>query len=424
MELFLFILMTLGFVSGIFLFAPLPNKTRFTIKHPNLARKVHISNPPGDLALSESHKRDPKISVIIPARNEAKRIPSLLTSLLIQTIPIHEILVIDDGSTDNTAEIALKLGAQVITCPEKPLGWAGKTWACQTGADQARGDLFLFLDADVTIQPEGLDALVREWQQRSGVISIQPFHRILSWYENLSSFFNLQVIPSLSLGPKTRGLFGPVICISSQDYNLAGGHRAVKSSVLDDVELGFACRSHQIPLCTFLGGKLFSFRMYPEGFVQMYGGWTKNFLAGAGTTPTLTLFGICFWLIGVGTTGVQAGFHAAGSSLSLLPGPMIIFFYLAYAATLAISFPLYGNFSLLSALLFPMHLIFYALVMGRAWLLKALGGTVSWRGRAVPLKDHEVHLGLRSPGSTRNNNATKEDEPLEPFQHQKIIGTD
>lgn len=124
----------------------------------------------------------------------------------------------------------------------------------------------------------------------------------------------------------------------------------------------------------------------------MYGGWTKNFLAGAGTTPTLTLFGICFWLIGVGTTGVQAGFHAAGSNLSLLPGYLIIFFYFSYVLTLAVSFPLYGNFSLLSALLFPMHLIFYALVMGRAWSLKALGGTVSWRGRPVPLKDQSTNI--------------------------------
>lgn len=412
----MFILMALGLISGIFLFAPLPNKTRYTIKLP--------SQP---LTNTNSAQTYPTISVIIPARNEAKRIPSLLTSLLIQTIPILEILVVDDGSSDNTAEIAQKLGAHVIPCPDKPAGWAGKTWACQTGADQAQGDLLVFLDADVSIQPEGLEALIHQWTSRTGVISVQPFHRIFSWYENLSSFFNLQVIPSLSLGPRTRGLFGPVICIAKTDYHLAGGHKAVKSSVLDDVEFGFACRSQNIPLCTFLGGKLFTFRMYPEGFVQMYGGWTKNFLAGAGTTPTLTLFGICFWLIGVGTTGVQAGFHAAGSSLSILPGPMIIMFYLAYGLTLAISFPLYGNFSLLSALLFPMHLIFYAMVMGRAWILKALGGTVSWRGRAVPLKDQEVTLGFNAQNYQSQNNShnhSLNSEPLEPLNSQKVVEND
>jgi 4,4'-diaponeurosporenoate glycosyltransferase len=414
MELFMFVLMVLGLISGIILFAPLPSKTRYTIK----PKSKILTN-------TQSAPSYPTISVIIPARNEAKRIPSLLTSLLIQTIPILEILVADDGSSDNTVEIARKLGAHVIPCPDKPLGWAGKTWACQTGADHAQGDLLVFLDADVTIQPEGLEALIHQWTNRTGVISVQPFHRIFSWYENLSSFFNLQVIPSLSLGPKTRGLFGPVICISNTDYRLAGGHKAVKRSVLDDVEFGFACRSQKIPLCTFLGGNLFTFRMYPEGFIQMYGGWTKNFLAGAGTTPTLTLFGICFWLIGVGTTGVQAGFHAAGSSLSLLPGPMIIIFYLAYGLTLAISFPLYGNFSLLSALLFPMHLIFYAMVMGRAWILKALGGTVSWRGRAVPLKDHEVRLGFNAQNyHSQSKSHTQNQEPLEPLNNQKAVKTD
>jgi len=57
--------------------------------------------------------------------------------------------------------------------------------------------------------------------------------------------------------------------------------------------------------------------------------------------------------------------------------------YLAYVLTLVISFPLYGNFSWVSALFFPVHLVFYAMVMGRAWILKALGGTVGWRGRLV-----------------------------------------
>ncbi len=381
MELVLLFLMTLGLVSGIFLFAPLPGKTRYVL------RSKEPGNQPNTTILQRTGV--PPISVIIPARNEEHRIPELLTSLFIQKIDMREILVIDDGSTDNTADICKKLGAQVITAPPKPPEWAGKNWACHTGALKAQGEVLIFLDADVKVHPEGIAVLMDQLQNLGGVVSVQPYHRIQKWYENLSSFFNLQVVPSLSLGQNTRGLFGPVIGLSAKDYHRAGGHEAVKASVLDDVEFGIQCRAHSIPLCTFLGGKLFEFRMYPEGFNQMYGGWTKNFLAGAGTTPTLTLFAICFWLIGVGTTGVQAGFQAAGSTLGILPGYTNLLFYLAYVLTLAISFPLYGNFSLLSALLFPMHLIFYAMVMGRAWILKVLGGTVLWRGRAVPLENQE-----------------------------------
>ncbi|NCN05700.1 MAG: glycosyltransferase [Spirochaetales bacterium] len=372
MELFLVVLMALGLVSGIFLFAPLPSKTRYLLKS-----RVPASEG------EDGAKNVPQISVIIPARNEEYRISNLLGSLALQDTKILEILVVDDSSTDQTAAVAGILGARVITAEPKPDGWAGKTWACWTGAQAARGELFVFLDADVVVHPQGMGALVAQWWNQGGVVSVQPFHRVRRWYEDLSSFFNLQVIPSLSLGPKTRGLFGPVIALSAQDYTRAGGHQAVKASILDDVDFGIHCRAVGIGLGTFLGGHLFEFRMYPEGFRQMYAGWTKNFLAGAGTTPTLTLFGICFWIIGVGITGVQAGFLALGSPLGILPLEVGVGLYLAYVLTLVISFPLYGNFSWVSALFFPVHLVFYAMVMGRAWILKALGGTVGWRGRLV-----------------------------------------
>ena len=96
------------------------------------------------------------VSVIIPARNEEHNLPTLLRSLASQPAKPREIIVVDDGSTDRTAEIARQLGATVIASQPLPDGWRGKTWACHQGAQAATGELLLFLDADTWFEPDGL----------------------------------------------------------------------------------------------------------------------------------------------------------------------------------------------------------------------------------------------------------------------------
>ncbi len=103
----------------------------------------------------------PSLSVIIPARNEAHNLPTLLGSLAAQSVRPCEILVVDDGSTDRTAEVARELGARVIASEPLPEGWRGKTWACHQGAQAATGELLCFVDADTWFEPGGLARILR-----------------------------------------------------------------------------------------------------------------------------------------------------------------------------------------------------------------------------------------------------------------------
>ena len=80
----------------------------------------------------------PSVSVIIPARNEEVNLPLLLSDLYAQTLPIHEIICVDDNSEDSTAQIIAASGARLIALNTKPNEWTGKTWACQNGADAAK----------------------------------------------------------------------------------------------------------------------------------------------------------------------------------------------------------------------------------------------------------------------------------------------
>jgi 4,4'-diaponeurosporenoate glycosyltransferase len=89
----------------------------------------------------------PKISIIIPARNEERNLSRLVRSLKAQTLKAHETIVVDDHSEGLTAEAGRMAGCIVLSSKDLPEGWTGKPWACWQGAQKATGDSFLFLDA-------------------------------------------------------------------------------------------------------------------------------------------------------------------------------------------------------------------------------------------------------------------------------------
>ncbi len=186
----------------------------------------------------------PPISVIIPARNEERSLPSLLSSLHNQTLKPDEIIVVDDNSEDTTAEVAEKGGAKVIHAKALPEGWHGKPWACWTGAKEAQGEILVFLDADTSVLPDGLFKIISTYAEKKGIVSLQPYHTMEKAYEQLSAIFNIIVMAGLNaftiLGEKVKpsGIFGPCFVIGKDDYFTFGGHEKVKDTVLEDIAIG------------------------------------------------------------------------------------------------------------------------------------------------------------------------------------------
>ena len=309
----------------------------------------------------------PTVSVIIPARNEAHNLPTLLRSLAGQPLLPHEIIVVNDGSTDCTEERAREMEAAVMTSQPLPEGWRGKPWACQQGAQTATGDLLLFVDADTWFEPDGLARMLSSYA--GGACSVGPYHVVRELYEELSLFFNF----NMTVGTVPDGLFGQMLLVDRASYRRVAGHETVKGRILENVFLAGRFHAAGIPVRSGTGRGVFSFRMYPHGLRELIDGWTKGFAAGAGQTPRGILGLVVAWMIGL--MFAPLGWLMTGDALCWGPA------YLLCAAQVGWFSRQIGTFRWFTALLYPVPLVFFFVVFARSALRS--GKTVAWKGREM-----------------------------------------
>lgn len=329
------------------------------------------------------------LSIIVPARNEEKTLPSLLNSLKGQLGQDDEVIVVDDQSEDETSLMAMRFGANVIASESLPPGWRGKTWACYQGAQSAKGELLLFLDADTEIDPGGLKKIIASYISEPSALSIQPYHKMLKTYEQFSAFFNIVIMGAMGsftiLGDliKPIGLFGPAIMITKQQYLESGGFEKVKGEILEDLEYGENLKEQQVKLSCYGGRGSVSFRMYPEGIGQLITGWSKGFAKGAIKTSIPVLIMVIAWITGaVGTT------RNLVESIALADNAGIISWgatYTAYCAQIYWMLRRTGNFNVLTALFFPVPLLFFIIVFAYSFIKIFVIRSVSWKGRKIDM---------------------------------------
>jgi glycosyltransferase involved in cell wall biosynthesis len=245
-----------------------------------------------------SHETALELSVIIPARNEERSLPTCLASLLIQSEPGFalgqqwEIIIVNDDSTDKTRDIAAKAAAEhdgVILLDAPPLdlssrgGFTGKSNACWAGAQAARGRHLLFTDADTIHETNDISRSLREADRHKAVLlSYSPRQIVAGFWQHAVMplvFSELaSVYPSRQVNDPVSNLAaanGQFILVESEAYFAAGGHRAIGRDILEDVAL-----AHNIKR----GPHLIRFRYAPEALStrmyqttsEMIEGWTKN----------------------------------------------------------------------------------------------------------------------------------------------------
>ena len=333
----------------------------------------------------------PSVSIVIPARNEEKKLPILLSSLKGQCLTPDEVIVVDDRSEDKTREVAEKAGTRVIQSKPLPEGWTGKTWACYQGAKEAKGEILIFLDADTFIEKDGLKKIMDTYMRKGSVISIQPYHKTRKLYEQFSAFFNVVIMGAMGVFTmvgnfvKPIGLFGPCIVMKRECYFESGGHRVVKGEVIEDIALGGIFRKQNIPIYCYSGKGTISFRMYANGIGELLSGWSKGLAMGAVKTPLPLLLAIIAWIGGsIGTTRylIQALFNMNAISILLWTS-----LYLCYVVQIYWMMFRVGTFKFYTALFYPLPLLFYLAIFLRSFFFIVIKKSVRWKGRTLSLKD-------------------------------------
>ena len=322
----------------------------------------------------------PPLSIVIPARDEERNLPRLLRSIVSSSFCPSQLLVVDDGSTDNTATVARAFGATVLSSAPLPAGWNGKNWACYQGAQQATGQLLLFLDADTWFTPGGLERLIGSWVPRNDpalAISLLPWHEMSSAREQLSLFFNVLMASAGFAALAPPRLFGQSLLLTRDLYDACGGHASVRGLVLENLSLAGTLRSAGARLVCFSGAGTLHMRMFPEGFHQMSSSWTKGFAEGAAHSASLVVVSSIVWISALSSVVVLLFTPCSGVRAALLAVYLLLGLQLAWLSRRL------GNFHPLTSLLYPVPLVYFCVVFGVSVARSALGRKTRWRGRNV-----------------------------------------
>ncbi len=197
-------------------------------------------------------KKAPFVSILVPARNEARNLEACLNGLLSQDYPAFEVLVLDDHSTDATPLILEQFTAKdsrlrAVPGENLPEGWLGKHWACHQLAQQARGEWLLFADADTVFHPHTVrDAMAAAEFEQADFLTAVPHEEMITLGERLLvPYFLISALSFIPVFlsrwirfPAFTFTIGQFILVRKQAYWAMGGHQAVRDNAVDDLALG------------------------------------------------------------------------------------------------------------------------------------------------------------------------------------------
>jgi glycosyltransferase involved in cell wall biosynthesis len=344
---------------------------------------------------------NPKVSIILPARNEEEFIGKCLDSLVDQDYANYEIIVIDDSSDDRTSQIIseyVKKSSKIIPvkAQKKPDGWMGKNWACMEGYRSATGDLLLFTDAD-TRHSQNVVSLAVSHLLSLELDALSAIPRLLTmdfWTRitlpMISTFLHTRFSAIRVNDPtkKTAYFFGSFFIIRQETYKAVGMHEGVKHEIIEDGALGKKVKESGHKMRVVRGDHL----------IEAVWARDRNTLWNALKRLMIPLY--------LQSEKIAIGSFFAVLFLLFIPFPILAYstlrlestsFLVLFTTSLVASIMIYVGAVIEVKKLLQLRLVyaFFAPLGGvvvtlgfLSGLLQAKNSTVTWRGRSYSMKDH------------------------------------
>lgn len=314
------------------------------------------------------HRDAGEVTVIIPARNERANIAAIIESL--KPAPV---LVVDDGSTDGTAELARQAGAFVIPAPPLAAGLPGKSNACLAGSTHAPTRWILFADADTRYQPNFVPSLT-EYARHANLdmVSVLLRERPESWLEGAVQPFE-QALGLVGVDPKHAGealVSGSCILFRRGAYEFIGGHKPLIAALVEDIPLAAAARRHRLKVGIVRAESLGS----RCGYATFRDFWTaleKHAYRYLLDPPAKGLQR--------GAAALLMALHPFLAYLLIRESPDLVGISFA-ALPLALLLPWYRGPAVLLA---PLAIYFYLISAINGLIATSLGTSIRWKGRKV-----------------------------------------
>jgi chlorobactene glucosyltransferase len=334
----------------------------------------------------------PRVSVVIPARDEAAAIERTVRSHLAQDYPDLQVVVVDDLSTDGTAKILKTLSRgdsrlTVVAGREPPEGWLGKPNALLSGARAADGELLLFADADVRYDPRTLrEAVAVMEEQALDLLAFFPrletrgfWESVLMPYLGVAVFLGLGFLARVRHCPIAMGA-GAGNLVRRRVYDSIGGHAALSDSVVDDVRLAVTVKRAGFRIAAFRAEDRIAVRMY-QGFRGVWNGFTKNVAWVYSGFGGALLFVLTILLLAVSIAPAAVlGLAAVGMAI---PTSDVVLAAAVFASSVLVRGALAAALGdpLWPALSHPIMTAVWAGLMGWSLFHRFIRKRLTWRGR-------------------------------------------
>jgi len=360
-----------------------------------MPRLVDISTPECDRSASA------RVSIVVPARNEAEHIEPALRSLLALDYPDYEVIAVNDRSTDATGEIMRRVAAdssdrlRVIEISELPPGWMGKTHAMWRAAQQASGEWILFTDADVIFRPDALRrAVAYADAEQADHLVLFPTHVLKTFGERMMiGFFQALFIfghrPWKVADPKTKDHMGigAFNLVRRSVYEAVGTYQALRLQVIDDMKLGEIIKLRGYRQRNVFGRDLLRL-WWAKGALGVVDNLSKNFFALLHFSPKRAVGAIFLLLflnlvpfvgLALAHRGARVPFAVAVAVIALV--------YLGQSW--------YSEVKTWFFIFHPVSTLMFAYIVLRSMVLTLHRGGVMWRGTLYPLDELKSGMAIK-----------------------------